>query len=156
MLSIRLATINDLDELVKLRVIFLDELEPFTSKQIYQETLDKTRDYFTRKISSNELQIWIAEDNNKIISTGSLSTIEMPPTSSHFGGGCMEGYIFNMYTLAAYRKRGLATTILQKMLQYAKDNNYSRVWLMCSDEYAMGVYAKLNFKKRNDVMDYTF
>lgn len=151
-MNLRKATLEDLELLVKLRIDFFQELELLESEKNCQCLSQRTRDYFSRKMETNELHTWLVLDKNNIAAVGSLLINEMPPTLGCYGGG-IEGYLFNVYTLPEYRKRGIATFLTKYILQEAKNQKCARVWLMYSDERAQRIYDKLDFKLRNDVMD---
>ena len=148
---LRQATLEDLELLVKLRIDFFQELE-LSEGESAHILAQRTRDYFLRKMQTNELHTWFVLDENKIVAVGSLLINEMPPTLGCYGGG-VEGYLFNVYTLPEYRKHGLATLLTKHLLQEAENQKCARVWLTHSGEKAQRIYAKLNFQLRDDVMD---
>jgi len=147
---IRKAELSDVEQIAKIRLAFLQELDEHSSDIDYEKLLDQTREYFARKIQHDELHTWFVLDKEKIVTVGSLLLIDMPPSIVGYGGG-LEGYIFNIYTLPEYRRQGLAKKLTTKIIQEAKLKLCNRLWLMAAED----IYKDFGFKYRNDVMDYT-
>lgn len=97
------ATLEDLALIVKLRTNFFQELGLLKSENC-QLLSQRTKDYFSRKMQTNELHTWFVFNKTDIVAVGSLLINEMPPTLGCYGGG-IEGYLFNIYTLFEYRNR---------------------------------------------------
>ncbi|MFX0162015.1 MAG: GNAT family N-acetyltransferase, partial [Candidatus Hodarchaeota archaeon] len=104
MFIIRKATLEDVDELVKLRMELLREISEVDEHYIAEldddymaKLADAIREYFAAKIPENEFIAWIAEDEGKIIASSGLVFHEKPPIHGNLTG--REAYIMNMYTL---------------------------------------------------------
>lgn len=152
--SIHKAGISDVDQIVKIRLAFLQELDRDLLGDNYQKLLEQTKEYFVRKMQEQELHTWFVLEKEKIVASGSLLIIEMPPTIDGYGGG-LEGYIFNVYTLPEYRKKGLAKKLTTEIIKEAKLKLCNRLWLMSSNDYSAGIYTSFGFQHRDDVMDLT-
>jgi ribosomal protein S18 acetylase RimI-like enzyme len=146
------ANLNDVDKIAEIRLVFLQELDVNLSNTNYQKLFEQTKEYFVRKMQADELHTWFILDKEKIVTSGSLLINEMPPTIEGYGGG-LEAYLFNVYTLPEYRRKGLAKKLTQEMLNEAKLRQCNRIWLMASDDYAAGIYTGLGFQHRDDVME---
>jgi len=59
--------------------------------------------------------------------------------------------MMNMYTLPAWRGRGIATALLRHLIQLARQTNCSRVSLHATPK-AVPVYARLDFKSADAEM----
>lgn len=140
------------------------ELDVFISMRIRQlreegaaEELDLSpalRDYYRRHMADGTFFAFLAADdfeNGKIIGTGAVSIVEKPP---YFG--CPTGKIgllSSMYTDPAYRRKGIARTLLSKVTDEAKRQGCGVIWITASD---MGVllYSSFGFTKNGNFMQY--
>lgn len=62
---------------------------------------------------------------------------------------CSQGYITNIAVFKQYRRKGIAGTLLQKIIEYALDNNMEFVSLEVrkSNMPAISLYIKYGFKE---------
>lgn len=82
-----------------------------------------------------------------------MSFVEKPP---YFG--CPNGKIgllSSMFTANSYRRRGIAKTLLEKVINEAKEYGCGTVQITASD---MGVllYTDFGFRKNGNFMQYVF
>ena len=136
----RLATINDVEALVALRTAFLKEV----FKEAFAEPSLKTAlaSYFGRALPAGEFVAYLAEADGSIVGTSGLVYYRHPPSPKNVQG--CEGYVMNMYTLPDWRGRGIATTLLGKLIEHARQNNCCRVSLHAVPE-AQSLYLKIGF-----------
>ena len=143
----RRLTLNDLDIFIQMRINQLRE-------EGAKEDIDLSpalRDYYQRHIADNTFISWIALDKDKIIGTSGMSIVEKPP---YFG--CPTGKIgllSSMFTDKAYRRNGIAKTLLSKVVDEARKCGCGTVQITASD---MGVllYTDFGFTKNNNFMQY--
>ena len=138
---------NDLDVFIKMRINQLCE-------EGAKEDIDlepALRDYYLRHLSDGTFISWLALDNDRIIGTSGMSIVEKPP---YFG--CPSGKIgllSSMYTDTAYRRKGIAKTLLSKVVDEAKKQGCGTVQITASN---MGVllYSDFGFEKNDNFMQY--
>jgi len=148
MLRVRRAGVNDIEEIVRLRVAFLREVQPDVSVSddvIYQQT----RQYITDKLPTDEYPVWLAEEGNKIVGISSLVFYHRPPTL--LNGSSLYAHILNVYTLPEYRRQGIATALLKEIIEYVKSTPANRISLNASEE-GRPVYERLGFQASDDEM----
>ncbi len=93
--------------------------------------------------SNKNHNIFVIEDQNKIITTGTL-LIE-----DKFIHNCSKiGHIEDIIVHSNYRGHGLGKKIIQYLTNYAKDNGCYKVILDCEKNY-MQFYEKLGFNEKN-------
>ena len=109
--------------------------------------------YFEDKIGDGSLVEWLLEDKGRIIATAAIAFIEFPPTYTNKTG--VKGYITNMYTAPDYRGRGIATTLLNKLLDVAKQRGVHQIWLHAS-HLGKPVYERVGFVEANEYMELIF
>lgn len=109
------------------------------------------KDYYLRHLSDGTFISWLALDNDRIIGTSGMSIVEKPP---YFG--CPSGKIgllSSMFTDPNYRRKGIAKTLLSKVIDEAKAQGCGTVQITASD---MGVllYSDFGFEKNENFMQY--
>ena len=138
---------NDLDVFIKMRINQLCE-------EGAKEDIDlepALRDYYLRHLSDGTFVSWLALDNDRIIGTSGMSIVEKPP---YFG--CPSGKIgllSSMFTDPNYRRKGIAKTLLSKVIDEAKTQGCGTVQITASD---MGVllYSDYGFEKNENFMQF--
>lgn len=138
---------SDLDVFIKMRINQLCE-------EGAKEDIDlepALRDYYLRHLLDGTFISWLALDNDRIIGTSGMSIVEKPP---YFG--CPSGKIgllSSMFTDKSYRRKGIAKTLLSKVVDEAEKQGCGTVQITASD---MGVllYSDFGFEKNNNFMQY--
>ncbi|WP_099202925.1 GNAT family N-acetyltransferase [Miniphocaeibacter massiliensis] len=137
-MKFRKATTNDIEALVELRKQQLIDEGMLDDKNIDNEL----KEYFYHNFNNNSYISWIAIEQGNIIATSGLCIYQLPPTYANPSG--KKAYITNMYTLKKYRRMGLATILLTKILSEAKNLNFSDVILKASKD-GLKLYSKFGF-----------
>ena len=108
------AGVADIGALVDNRVAFLEEL---TGKHDDEEVrLLKTHleHYFAETLNAGTCICWLAKAGDKVAGTGALVVREQPGSFKNPSGKM--GYIMNMYTVPEFRRRGICSAILKKLI----------------------------------------
>ena len=142
MYRIRLATLDDLDELVRLRLDFLGEVGSLKAGADGGELGEAMRDYMARKMPSGAFLAWVAEADGAIVATSGVTIFERPPNGANLSG--LEAYLSNMYTLPGWRGRGLGTALVETIVAHLKATHVRRIWLHATEQ-GRPVYAKAGF-----------
>ena len=140
--QIRLATLEDLDELVRLRLDFLEEVGSLKAGADVGELGAAMRDYFMRKMPSGEFLAWVAESEGAIVATSGVTIFERPPNGGNLAG--LEAYLSNMYTLTEWRGRGVGTALVATIVAHLKATQVRRIWLHATEQ-GRPVYARAGF-----------
>ncbi|AXI09895.1 GNAT family N-acetyltransferase [Oceanobacillus zhaokaii] len=142
----RKANINDIDKLIDLR-----------KRQLVDEGIEPNIDinselnvFFHNKLSDGSLIQLIVEDNEDIIACGAIIYYEFPPTYTNKSG--KKAYITNMFTKEDYRGQGIATKLLTKLVDEAKDSGISKIWLGAS-KLGRPVYKKFGFVETEEWLE---
>ncbi|MEE0872968.1 MAG: GNAT family N-acetyltransferase [Ruminococcus sp.] len=146
-ITFRKITVNDLEVFIKMRINQLRE--EGAKEDINLEAALK--DYYLRHLSDGTFISWLALDNDRIIGTSGMSIVEKPP---YFG--CPSGKIgllSSMFTDPNYRRKGIAKTLLSKVIDEAKTQGCGTVQITASD---MGVllYSDYGFEKNENFMQF--
>jgi GNAT superfamily N-acetyltransferase len=144
-ITIRRAGPDDLDDLVRLRLAMLNEIQPQEVHTHVPKLAAANRRYFAQHIPEGGYVGWLAEAEGQIISTAGLVLFERPPGTYNLAG--MEAYVLNVYTLPAWRGRGIAGQLIDTIIAYARTTSIRRLWLHATPAGA-GIYHKAGFADR--------
>ncbi|MDO8907979.1 MAG: GNAT family N-acetyltransferase [Pseudohongiella sp.] len=139
------ASETDVDQLIELRIRQLVD-------EGYQEVVDIRKDlkqYFSESFESGSLICWVGIANDAIVATAGICFYQLPPTFSNPSGRI--AYITNMYTDDAYRRRGVASHLLNLLIGKAKSLNFASVRLHAST-HGKGIYEKAGFTDTDGYM----
>ena len=143
----RKLTEDDLDTFIRLRISQLRE-------EGAKEDLDlipALKDYYQRHLADGTFVSFLALDGDRIIATGGISFVEKPP---YFG--CPNGKIgllSSMYTVPEYRRKGIASQLLDRIVEEARAYGCGAIQITASD---MGVklYTAYGFVRNEKFMQY--
>ena len=140
--SIHRATIKDVDELTALSLKLFYETGVLQGDGPASELVEITRTYLRDNLATDHFIAWIAEVEGKIIAMSGLVFFEKPPTKANISG--LEAYIMNMYTLPEWRGRGVATQLVQEIINFVKKTDAKRIWLRTTKD-GQKVYEQCGF-----------
>lgn len=143
-IKFRKATLKDVKSLAELRVKYINEVFKIEKSQDGDQLVRELKEYFTRSLSDHSNIIWIAEYENEIIGTSTLVLWHAPPTYTGLGKNGMRGYILNMFTKKKFRKMGIASSLLDKLIREAKELNLEYVHLHATND-GLEIYRKIGF-----------
>ena len=145
-MNIRKLTIDDLDLLIKLRIDFLlDEKIEFTKHEL-DSIKDKCKDYFFSAYKTNSFIAFVAEEKGEVLSTAFMTFAERPPRKAFVSTRI--GTIYNVLTYEKYRRKGIATKLLQILMDEAKAIGVSMIDLYATTD-GEKLYQNLGFWKIN-------
>ena len=124
---IRRATLADIEALARLRLALLREMGNVRDESQEVPLLDAMRDYFRRAMSTDEFLAWVAEVDGQGAAISGVVLFERPPDASSPAG--VEAYLMNMYTLPAWRGRGLASALLDAIIGFVRTTPARRISL---------------------------
>lgn len=138
---------NELDLFIQMRISQLRE-------EGAKENIDlkpALKDYYERHMADGTFVSWLALDGRKIVGTSGMSIVEKPP---YFG--CPTGRIgllSSMFTHPDYRRRGIAKTLLARVVEEARVRGCGTVQITASDMGVM-LYTSFGFVKNANFMQY--
>lgn len=135
--------VSDIGELVELRLAYLTD--DFGSLGVDEAASinDELPPYFRARIG-RDLKVFVARDTDtgKIACTAWLLLVDKPP-SPRFPHG-RTGVLFNVYTRPEYRRRGLATRVMEALIAEARDLELDVIELHATDD-GYPLYVSLGF-----------
>ena len=147
MIEYKKLTENELDRFIEMRI---DQLREEGAKEEF-DLRPALRDYYERHLKDGTFVSWLAVDGEEIIGTSGMSFVEKPP---YFG--CPSGRIgllSSMFTDSRYRRMGIATELLNRVIEEARNYGCGTVQITASD---MGVqlYTAYGFVHNGNFMQY--
>jgi GNAT superfamily N-acetyltransferase len=146
-IAYRLASVDDVETLLTLRIEFLAEvINTGLADPIW---LDAMRQFLKTTLASGKLVVYLAESNGAAVGVGWLIYHQTVPSPASLTG--RDAYVLDMYTRPQFRRRGIARTILQKLLERARQTDCRRVTLHSVDA-ARSVYGDVGFAATDSEM----
>ena len=144
------ATIADIDELVKTRIIVLRAANKLSNDEDMYVVKEESYAYYRRALENGEHIADLVYDNGAFIGAGGVSFYQVMPTYHNPTG--KKAYIMNMYTASAYRRQGIAFHTLDLLVKDVRKQGVSQITLEAT-EMGRPLYEKYGFVKMKDEME---
>ena len=141
---LRKATLDDIELLIRLRIDYLTEDKGKLSQVEEAAVKRQLRDYFNKHIPDNTFIGVFAEAEGEVLSTAYLAISEKPANTAFITG--ITGTLLNVLTYPEHRRKGIATKVINKIVDEAKDAGVSRIDLSATYD-GKYVYEKIGFKE---------
>ncbi len=136
------ATIQDIGVLTDLRIAYLQEdLGAISDKDL--EMMQATLPVYYKKHLNKDLMVYVARDEEDIVSCAFLLIVEKPMSPSFITG--KTGIVLNVYTNPEYRNKGYAKTLMTMMLEDATAQSVSVIELKSTEDGYM-LYKSVGFE----------
>lgn len=144
------ATIADIDELVRTRIIVLRAANKLSNDVDMSLVEKESYEYYKSALETGEHIAYPVYDNETLIGAGGVSFYKVIPTYHNPTG--KKAYIMNMYMAPEYRRQGIAFHTLDLLVKDAREQGVSQIALEATD---MGrpLYEKYGFVKMEDEME---
>ena len=143
------ATIADIDELVKTRIIVLRAVNKLSNDEDMSVVEEESYAYYRRALEDGEHIAYLVYDNGAFIGAGGVSFYQVMPTYHNPTG--KKAYIMNMYTAPAFRRQGIAFHTLDLLVKVIRKQGVSQITLEAT-EMGRPLYEKYGFVKMEDEM----
>lgn len=144
--SIRQATVDDIETLVTLRLVMMADVPGHDDTAAEPEGVfalaEANRSYMREAMATGEFVAYVAESGGVMVATSGLRIYRMAPHNGNIRG--VGAYILNMYTVPAWRGRGLASALLECLVELAREAGATSVSLRASDA-GRPVYQRYGF-----------
>ncbi len=137
------ATKSDIQTMISLRTEFMVEFLGPQTYEAVQQLEQQLENYLSHAIENKSYICWIATSENKTVGIGGMAMREQPGNFKNPSG--KSGYIMNMYTVPAYRKKGICTTLLRRLMETGKEMGIILFELHATKE-GEPVYQKSGFQ----------
>ena len=144
------ATIADIDELVKTRIIVLRAANKLSNDVDMSLVEKESYEYYKSALEIGEHIAYLVYDNENFIGAGGVSFYKVMPTYHNPTG--KKAYIMNMYTASEYRRQGIAFHTLDLLVKDVRKQGVSQITLEAT-EMGRPLYEKYGFVKMEDEME---
>ena len=145
----------ELDTIIEMRINQLTEEYTSEGKKVPEDVdlRSSLREFYTKNMAAGTYVSWLAMDGEKIVGTSGMSFAEKPPYFTCTTGKL--GILSSMYTDPDYRRMGIATQLLDRVVKEAKAYGCGTIYITASD---MGVklYESYGFKHNGNFMQFIF
>lgn len=141
-MMVREALAADIPALVHLRMALFGELGELDDPQASDVLRQATQFYFSTAQADGSARSWLVEVEGVAVACGTLALFVRPPYPGNLAG--REAYLLNMYTVPAWRKRGMASALLDAMAAHAREQRLGKLWLHASEQ-GRPLYERLGF-----------
>lgn len=138
---IRRATPDDLELLVELREEVLEAV--FGVRAGLQAA---SRAYYERE----DCAIYLAFDGPQVVGCGAICFYRVMPSPDSLDGLCAS--IMNMYTRPSHRRRGIASRIVEQLVDQARERSVTRITLETT-ALGEGIYRRFGFARPAEEME---
>ncbi len=146
-ITLRRATISDIELLVEYRIIFLTEAQNNLAEEKNLVLKNSLREYLTKSLADDTFVSWIAEYDNKPVGFSGMVMREQPANIEIPQGNT--AYILNMFTVSEFRKNGIASRLFAKLIEEARQRNADRIDLHATKD-GEPIYRRFGFKEPHD------
>ena len=147
--TIRRASTDDIEALVEMRLALQREVGAIYADGPAGGAMEANRRYLTWALPGGEFMAWVAEAEGRLVACSGLVLYSRMP-GAH-GLASREAYVMNMYTHPEYRRLGIASELLNRMVQFARSAGARRVWLR-STPMGKPVYERIGFQPMESAM----
>lgn len=144
------ATMEDIDELVRTRIIVLRAANKLSDDEDMSVVEKESYAYYRRALETGVHIAYLVYDNGAFVGAGGVSFYQVMPTYHNSTG--KKAYIMNMYTAPEYRRQGIAFHTLDLLVKNAEKRGVLQIALEATD---MGrpLYERYGFMKMEDEME---
>lgn len=152
-LNIRQANKNDIDQLIRMRWDFTIEHDESgeIARLPYDEFEKECRAFLRDAVNGDKWFIWVAEENERIVSHIFIELIEKVPRPGRVTRPF--AYMTNVYTMKEYRNQGIGSRLLSAVNEWVREMNYEFVIVWPSDE-GVNFYKKNGYVHCKEPMEY--
>jgi GNAT superfamily N-acetyltransferase len=137
---VRAATLDDAGTLVAHRLAMFAEM----GHQLDVEAVERAfAGWLSREMPAGNYRAWLIEADAAVVAGGGITVLPWPPGPEYLTGRV--AYVYNVYTMPAWRHRGLATRVMETIHGWCRDNGIGLVGLNASAA-GQPVYESMGYR----------
>lgn len=148
-LEYRFAGMEDLDFLVRMRI---RDLRMFSQCVAETELEDGIRRFYETKMKENACRTLLGYAGRELAATATLYFYDVLPSNENPGGRV--GQITNVWVDEAFRCQGIATRMVERLMEEARDQ--AKMVCLNSSKQALGMYKRMGFTAKTGYLVYYF
>lgn len=138
--TLRLATKDDIPDLIRLRIAFLKVDKPQPNALKEDLLVSALGNYFVRHLEAGDLVCWVATDLEKVVAGGGICFNHYPPDFEAMEEEMAQ--LVNLYALPGYRDEEVEQQLFAKLLEEAERRDVSVITVQDTE---MGKGGNKNF-----------
>lgn len=138
----RMATLDDLDLLTETRIEVLRAANQLSVDTDMTEVKEQSYRYYRTAMKNDTHCACLVFDGERFVGAGGISYFQVMPTYHNPTG--RKGYIMNMYTRPEWRRKGIATKVLDLLIENARGRGITAISLEAT-EMGRPLYEKYGF-----------
>ena len=145
--QVRPATLNDADVLVRHRVsMFTDMGTPMDVAALEIAF----REWLAETMPAGTYRAWLVETaDGHVVGGGGITVLPWPP-GPHYSGGRL-AFVYNVYTDAAHRRRGLGRLVMDTIHDWCRATGVTSIALNASKD-GQGLYNSMGYVESSSPM----
>lgn len=137
------ATLDDIDDLIRLRIDFLTMDQGRLSDQNEKDIRAQLKVYLAKHIPLEDFIAVIAKHPTGKIASAAFLIIQERPANPSFITG-LTGTLLNVVTYPEFRRKGIASQVIGEIINEARQKGVSSIDLYATDD-GRELYKKLGF-----------
>jgi GNAT superfamily N-acetyltransferase len=150
-MNYRLAADSDLPELAGMRWDFRTEIHPIPEGATRDAFIPPCVDFLRDALASGRWLFWIAEENGQIVSQIFVQRIRKMPRPGKLLAEF--GYVTNVYTLPAFRGRGIGAVLMAYVKEWAHQEKLD-ILILWPSQKARPFYHRAGFRPSPEALEY--
>lgn len=151
MITYGIATVDDLDMLVQMRVEFLHDMHPEYDEETLLQLDIGAREYIQKQLMADAYVGFLGKVDEVVVCSGALLIYALPPLRDRYPRKI--GHVLNFYTKKEFRKCGYGQGLMTYIQAYAKENGFQRLFLFATED-GYPLYKKTGYIDSNKAMEY--
>jgi len=144
---VREASLTDIPEILPQRRAMYEDMN-YKDSAALNEMAKLSAMYLEKAMADGSFRAWLAFENDHAVAGGAIL---ISPWPAHpYDLECRRATILNVYTDPTHRRRGLARTLMQTMIDWCQRQGFARVTLHASDD-GRHLYESLGFETSNEM-----
>ncbi len=115
------------------------------SRPVAADLREANAAWLARHLGS-DFEAWLAEAEGRPVGSAAVMWFAHPPSPVNPIG--LEAYILNVFTEPAWRRRGVARALMERLVDEARARGVKRIWLRASDD-GRPLYESMGFRESN-------
>jgi GNAT superfamily N-acetyltransferase len=140
--TVRPATTDDIPEILEQRKRMYQDMG-HTEPELLSTMISTSRVFLQQVIPSGTFRGWLASVEDRIVAGGAVLLVPWP--SHTYDGECRRATILNVYTYPEYRRQGIASHLMNTMIDWCRNQGLAMVYLHASQD-GRALYESLGFE----------
>ena len=148
-ICIRQATTDDIPEILRQRRAMYQDMD-YKDESAIDAMISSCKPYLAAALSNGSFHSWLASRNEDERVVGGGAVLISPWPSHPYDLECRRATILNVYTYPEFRRQGIASSLMQTMIAWCKQQRFAGVWLHASND-GLRLYESLGFQPGNEM-----